>query len=150
MRAILLIAIAIAFAVPYYRRLTSSMLTDQRAVIVKSNSIFPVVSMRVFTSGANHDRVRILILHRRTKSTEGEWGPKWLDIDRTRAGNLTCNVNGKRIYPREDSQLVVVYASDDDDPSTMRVPYELYTQLPWDDTALLWKALVDGVRQNEE
>jgi hypothetical protein len=142
-------AIVLAIAVPAYRRSTSPALTDRRGVIRQSNTIFPVVSMRVFASGPNSDRARILILYRRTtKPVNDAWEPKWLESGHAESGGITCLVNGYRIYPPDDSKLTVIYATDDDSPRNIRIEYDRYAELPWDDTALMWNRLVEGVPED--
>lgn len=145
------IAVLVIFAVPAYTRAVSPKLTDERGVAVHSNTRFPAVSMRVFLSGANRDRARILFLHRRTKATDGHWFPDWFEPEQTDAGTpvrhspVTCVLNGRRLYPRDDSNVLVVYASDEDAPATISVPYSQYAALTWNDTGNLWKALVEDI-----
>ena len=143
-------AVLVILAVPAYTRAVAPELTDQRSVTVRSNTTFPVVSMRVFLSGANRDRARILFLHRRTKDAEGNWFPDWFEPEQTEDGVRirhsppTCVLNGHRLYPRDDSNLTVVHASDEDAPTTISVPYSKYAMLPWNDTTALWKTLVNN------
>ena len=142
------IAVLVILAIPAYTRAVAPELTDERSVAVHSNTTFPVVSMRVFLSGANSDRARILFLHQRTKDTDGNWFPDWFEPEQTEDGvpirqsPLTCVLNGHRLYPRDDSNLTVVSASDGDAPTTISVPYSEYEMLPWNDTTVLWETLV--------
>ena len=145
------LAVFIAVALPLYRRSAAPVLTDRRGKTIRSNTIFPVVSMRVFVSGENADRGRILLLHRRTKEVPNEkWLPNWFEPKQTDRGipilgdiNRSLVINGERLYPRADSSIAVVYASDEDAPIITWVPYSEYSALPPDDTAMLWQNLVE-------
>ena len=150
--AVVAVAISLALLVPAYQRATAPVLTDRRGKTVISNTTFPVVSMRVFLSGDPSDRARILLLHRRTKEVPSkQWLPNWFEPKQTADGLPILGdvprylmINGASLYPRPDSSIAVVYASDNDAPDTIWVPYSKYSVLPCDDTNALWKNLVDN------
>ena len=128
-------------------------LTDSHGVTVRSNSTFPAVSMRVFVSGNSGkfgDRARLLFLHRRTKVAKDLRFPDWFEPRQNAEGiplrgdmPQSFLVNGQRLYPRADLNVIVVSASDDEDPKVSSVPYTDYEALPWNDTNTLWNTLVN-------
>ena len=134
----------IAVSIPAYRRASSPLLTDTRSLIVKSNTRFPVVSTRTYFSGANSDRARIVLLHRRTTPVpDQDWGPQWIPTKSfANAPFDKCIVDGQRIYPMDDATLTVVFASDNESPTTIWVPYATYEKIPWNDTDALWSTFV--------
>lgn len=152
-RALLLmiaaIAIILGLSVPIFTRANAPQLTDQRSYLRPANSKFPVVSSRVFLSGANMDCARILFLHQKTKHSDGNEFPDWFEPEQTEDGHVIrrspviCLLNGKRLYPHDDSYVTIVYASDDEPPVTIRVLRSKYDDLPPNDTNLIWETLVD-------
>jgi hypothetical protein len=111
--------------------------------------------MKTFFSGSPSDRARILLLHRRTKAVPSEkWLPDWFEPKQTTDGipiygNIprSLMINGESLYPRTGSSIAVVYASDNDAPLVTWVPYSEYSVLPWNDTTILWRKLVDNAEQ---
>ena len=150
---IALFAMILALAIPLNRYMSIPTLYLGSEVRVMSNTKLPVVSVNV-VSASHTDQPRILLLLRQTKYwSDITWLPEWFEPHRSPDG---VRLRGKPVnsvmdvwalYPRSDSDLTVVYASDEEDPKFISLPYSKYAETPWrsgehPDGNMLWEHLL--------
>ena len=139
-------AVSLSFAVPAYLRSISPSLTGLRWTTDGSDLALPAVSMILFSTEYPEYCERILLLHRGTKTADL---PYWFAPKQNEDGRpfferpFKVMINGERIYPRDDSYLIVIHATDEDDPAFKRVPRSNYTSLDSNEPAVLWENLVE-------
>ena len=146
---VVLLAVLLTVTPPLYRYATTPNVYIQRSFHVSSNITYPVVSMNALAP-EDSSKYRILLLHRQTKDwPDPNWLPEWFEPHQTSDGILLRghSVNDKldivSLYPNSDSNLTVVYASDDEEPAVITVPYVDYASIPDWDTVAIWEKFIE-------
>ena len=149
MLIVALLAALLIVTPPLYRYVTTPNVYIQRSFTFGSSTTYPVVSMNALAP-EDSTQHKILLLHRQTKDwPDLNWRPVWFEPHQTadgiplRGSAVNDELDVVSLYPNSDASLTVVYASDDDEPAVITVPYADYASIKDGDTITMWEKLVE-------